>query len=251
MKQIKKFGWIPDLPDQRDFPFAKLNQKLQIENLPVSISLREQCSPIEDQGELGSCTANAIAGALEYLDKQDGNMIDASRLFIYYFERLIEGNVFWDSGAYIRDGIKVLASRGYCDEILWPYDITKYRRLPNKASRKDASKRTIDSYYRCDSLLDVKKALAAGFPVVFGFTVYESAMFEESAKTGDIPMPGISEKVLGGHAVLAVGYNDETKKIEFRNSWGSSWGKQGYGTLPYEYIDNRNLSDDFWVITKL
>lgn len=246
-----KRGWLPDLPDIRDLPFALIRRKLWREMLPSDVDLRLGCSAVEDQGNLGSCTANAIAGALEFLDKVDGKVTEASRLFIYWFERERIGQVLSDSGAYIRDGVKVCRSKGYCDEALWPYDVAQFKRRPNQAARLDAAKRIIKGYYRCATLADVKAALASGLPVVFGFSVYSSAMTDAVAKTGDIPLPSTSDTQEGGHAVLAVGYDDATQRLRFRNSWGVAWGDKGYGTLPYGYITDRNLSDDFWVISKL
>jgi C1A family cysteine protease len=245
----RKFGWIPDIPDQRDFSLSKL--KLPAKKLPKSVDLRKGCSPVEDQGELGSCTANALAGAVEFLELRDGlPLIDASRLFIYYNEREIIDTVQSDSGAYIRDGIKTLAKDGVCSEKNWPYDISRFTNKPSKSCYIEAEKHQILSYYRLETLKDMKTCLANGLPFVFGFSVYSSFMTKKVAKTGIARMPYFWEHCLGGHAVKAVGYDDKAKMILVKNSWGEGWGIKGYFWLPYPYVESRNLSDDFWAITK-
>ena len=244
----REYGWIPDLPDQRDFLFSKISKPGV---LPPSVDLRPTCSPVEDQGDLGSCTANALAGALEYLEGKDGvPYVDFSRMFIYYNERVIEGTVSQDSGAMIRDGIKSLAAQGVCSERLWPYNVGKFAVKPPAACYTEAAKHLINQYARIISLNDMKQCLSDGFPFVFGFTVYESFESQAVAKTGTVPMPKKQERALGGHAVLAVGYDDKTKRFIVRNSWGPNWGMKGYFTLPYDYLNNTNLADDMWTIRR-
>ena len=250
VKVISRHGWIPDIPDQRDYPYAMLGSKVTTP-LPTSVDLRPLCSPIEDQGNLGSCTANSLAGALEFLeDKDKVKFSDASRLFIYYNERVIERTILSDSGAMIRDGIKTLAKQGFCSEKNWPYNIAKFTKKPNITCYKEALTRLITSYYRLTTLNDMKTCLATGYPFVFGFTVYESFESDVVTKTGVVPMPAANEKTLGGHAVCAVGYDDSTSRFLVRNSWGSNWGINGYFTIPYSYVSNSNLADDFWTIRK-
>ena len=200
------------------------------------------CSPVEDQGNLGSCTANALAGALECLERKDKvSFIDLSRLFIYYNERVIEQSVSSDSGAMIRDGIKSLKKTGVCSEKKWPYVISKFAVKPNSACYKEALNHQITSYQRILTLDQMKSCLADGFPFVFGFTVYESFESPQVAKTGIVNMPKKNESVLGGHAVLAVGYNDKDKRFIVRNSWGTSWGMKGYFTMPYDYLADQKF----------
>jgi C1A family cysteine protease len=204
---------------------------------------------VEDQGAVGSCTGQAFAGMLEYLDRRDDSAhADVSRLFIYYNERRLEDTVNEDAGAYIRDGIKALKEWGVCDEYLWPYVESRYSIRPSPMAYQDALKRRIVAYYRVSSLSDLKSALAEGNPVVFGFTVYSSFESAEVTKTGVMSMPGANDEFRGGHAVLAVGYDDETRRLIVRNSWGETWGDKGYFTMPYGYIENEDLSADFWVI---
>ena len=247
MRKIVRYGWVPDLPDNRDVMFRKAYRIPA--TLPASVDLSPQCSPVEDQGQLGSCTANALAGAMEFLMIKDKKpYADMSRLFIYYNERVLEHSVKQDSGAMLRDGIKTLAKQGACTEKTWPYNINAFTKKPNVASYKQALKYQILSYQRIDTVDEMRSCLADGFPFVFGFTVYESFESQQVAETGIVNMPGPAEKVMGGHAVLGVGYDDSQKRFKVRNSWSDGWGMKGYFTMPYEYVGNRNLSDDFWTI---
>ena len=245
----KKYGWIPDLPDQRDcyYPVSDLKPSV----LPTEVDLTARCPSVYDQGQLGSCTGNAIAAAIQF-DKIKQNLDGAtppSRLFIYFNERVLEGTVDSDSGAQIRDGIKSVAKIGACDEPLWPYDIAKFKVKPDKNCYLEALKHTALDYQRLvQSSVSMKTCLAAGNPFVFGFTVYESFEGAEVAKSGMVPLPKTGEKVLGGHAVLAVGYDDKTECFIVRNSWGTVWGKNGYFTIPYDYLINSDLAADFWTI---
>jgi C1A family cysteine protease len=173
-----------------------------------------------------------------------------SRLFIYYNERVIERTVRTDSGAMIRDGIKTLAKQGACPEKSWPYDIAKFAVKPPKVCYAEALNYQILSYARLNTLGEMRSCLADGFPFVFGFSVYEGFEAQKVAKTGMVEMPNAGEKMLGGHAVLAVGYDDSAKRVIVRNSWGPKWGIKGYFTMPYAYVADRNLSDDFWTIRR-
>jgi len=248
-RRISGYGWIPDLPDGRDYLFGA--RRAIPATLPASVDLRPLCSPVEDQGQLGSCTANALAGALEFLEMKDKVPFeDLSRLFIYYNERVEEHTVKTDSGAMIRDGIKTLAAQGVCGEKLWPYTISKFAVKPPPACYTQAVKHEITSYERIQTLDEMRACLASGFPFVFGFTVYESFESGQVAQTGIVPMPGATERTLGGHAVCAVGYEDGEQRFLVRNSWGPGWGIKGYFTMPYAYLQNRNLSDDFWTIQR-
>lgn len=244
------FGWIPDTPDNRDVVF-KLPKKLK--KLPPKVDLRSNDVIIFDQGSLGSCTANAISTAFIYnLIKQEEPMFVPSRLFVYYNTRLLEGNVDRDSGATLRNTVKSINKVGLCEEPFWPYDIKKFKSKPSPKSYSDAEGNKAIKYERLNrSLYDFKSCLVAGFPFVCGFAVYESFQSREVAKTGKMPMPGPNETSYGGHAVLVVGYDDETQCFIVRNSWGTKWGDKGHFYMPYEYLLNRNLSDDFWVIHKI
>ena len=184
------FGWVPDLPDHRDILFGVVRKV--VAKLPPSVNLVPGCSPIEDQGQLGSCTGNALAGAVEFLEKKDGvPFVDVSRLFIYYNERVIEHSVNSDAGAMIRDGIKTLAKQGACSEKSWPYVISKFKVKPTPACYKEAAKHQIISYQRISTLDEMRTCLADGYPFVFGFTVYESFESQQVAKTGVVPMRNV------------------------------------------------------------
>ena len=245
---IGHYGWVPDLPDHRDFTYAAPAEFLTA--LPTTVDLRPECPPVYDQGQLGSCTANSIGGAFQFEQmKQKIKDFVPSRLFIYYNERVIEHTVNSDSGAQIRDGIKVVAKLGAPPETDWPYDIEKFAEKPPQGAFSDAAKNKVLSYQRVSRALNqMKGCLASGFPFVFGFTVYDSFESTTVAHTGHAPMPQPGEKVVGGHAVAAVGYDDKNQWFIVRNSWGTSWGMKGYFTLPYQYLLESDLSDDFWTI---
>lgn len=242
------YTWIPDLPDIRDHLLAV--RRAQVSARPKKVDLRPGCSPIEDQGDLGSCTANAIVGALEYLEWKAGNHTDLSRLFVYYQERVIEHSIGLDAGAQIRDGMKACNKVGVCTEKTWPYIPSTFANKPSPSAYAEAADRKIVEYLRVVDLNGMLTQIAAGFPVVFGFTVYESFESDAVAKTGIANMPLKGEGLLGGHAVLAVGYDDTKQRIIARNSWGTDWGMRGSFTLPYAYLNNRGLSDDFWTVRK-
>lgn len=246
--QTSRYGWQRDLPDHRDFlftaPLATLGP------LPAKVDLRPQCPPVYDQGQLGSCMANAIAAAIQF-DRLKQKISDfaPSRLFIYYNERVMEHSVASDSGAQIRDGIKSVGQQGDCPETEWPYVVAKFKSKPAAACYKDALKYKVVSYQRVTQTMgQLKGCLAAGFPFVFGFTVYESFESPAVAKTGRAPLPKTGEQIVGGHAVVGVGYDDAKQVFIVRNSWSASWGLKGYFTLPYAYLSDPNLASDFWTV---
>jgi len=256
--KIARYGWIRDLPDQRDHLYAAPPAALLA--LPAHTDLRPTCPPVYDQGQIGSCTANAIAGAHEFDQMQQhlGGLspFTPSRLFIYYNERVTEGTVNSDSGAQIRDGIKSIASLGVCrEDPTWPYDGDPFppnnllTQKPSASAYSEALKYVAVRYQRVGQVLNqMKGCLASGYPFVFGFTVYDSFETDVVAKTGVVPMPAAGEQVLGGHAVLAVGYDDGQQRFIVRNSWGINWGMSGYCTMPYLYLSSASLASDFWTI---
>ncbi|MBU0715223.1 MAG: C1 family peptidase [Verrucomicrobia bacterium] len=287
METRYKLGWLPDVPDTRDIPFVTVFRIPR--KLPAHADLRAGCSPVEDQENLGSCTAQALVGALEFLELRalpspsDKSKIanppsplkaarghlaqsadvakskisrfrDLSRLFVYYNERAAIGTVQEDSGAMLRTGIKTLKALGVCRESLWPYEIRRFTAKPTAACFTEAADHQVTAYQRLnrtspvDALAEMKACLAMGLPFVFGFAVYEHVMSATVARTGRIRLPGKSERMLGGHAVMAVGYQESTRMVLFRNSWGAAWGQAGYGQMPYAYLESRQLSDDFWCI---
>jgi len=246
-RTVKRYGWKPDIPDHRDLraDFSHI-----FSALPGTVDLRGKCPPLYDQGELGSCTANAIAAAFEFDQrKQAIAEFTPSRLFIYYGERKMESSTATDSGAAIRDGIKVVHKLGVCDEKLWPYDVSTFTEEPPAAAYAAAKDHKSTRYYRvAQDARALKGCLAAGYPFVFGFTVLSSFETEAVAADGKMPMPADGDKQLGGHAVCCVGYDDDAKCFIVRNSWGDAWGDGGYFYMPYEYMTDSGLASDFWTI---
>jgi C1A family cysteine protease len=249
LRRIKRFGWIPDLPDTRDHLYSAPLPTLQA--LPPKADLRDLCPPVLNQGQLGSCTANAIASAHRFDQiKQDPRRAFApSRLFIYYNERVMEHTVAQDSGAMLRDGIKSIAQQGVCPESRWAYVVSKFATRPPAACYTAALDHQALSYQRLlQSVTQMKGCLASGYPFVFGFTVYESFASDAVTHTGTVPLPSPEESLLGGHAVMAVGYDDATQRFLVMNSWGTTWGDEGYFTMPYAYLTDGDLAADFWTV---
>lgn len=244
----RKYGWQRSLPSPFHKHYTELFQALDA--LPSSVDLRPNMPPVYDQQTVGSCTGNASAAAFEYdLKKQSLTDFTPSRLFIYYNERKLEGTVLSDAGATITDAMNVLANVGVCSEEVWSYDVTKFAITPTQEAYNQASMHKGVNYYRVDQNENaIKQCLANGYPVVYGFTVFESFESDAVASTGKQPLPSPNEQCLGGHAVLICGYNDDGKYFIVRNSWGSDWGDNGYFYQPYDYTCNSNLADDFWCL---
>lgn len=283
MNDTLALGWLPDTPDFRDYtidspaikailgtngsPLKKTASKKAAPKAPASVDLRQWCAPIEDQKTIGSCTANAGVGLMEYYENRAfGKHLDASRLFLYKVTRNL---LHWngDTGAYLRKTMAAMALFGIPPEEYWPYDTAKYDVEPNSFCYSLAENYKAVTYYRLDPpdkgreavLKAVKDSLAANLPCMFGFTVY-SSIFNANGD-GKIPYPAAGEKVEGGHAVVTVGYDDNMKiknknngatttgALLIRNSWGEGWGDKGYGWLPYQYI-LKGQAVDFWNLIK-
>ncbi|MCE7699474.1 MAG: C1 family peptidase [Methanobacterium paludis] len=258
--KVENLKWQPDLRDHRDFTVENENVKeffdlIKAQKLPDKVDLSNKCSPIEDQGDLGSCTANALAGILEYWEKNnEQSYVDASRLFTYYVTRHeIEGQS-GDTGATIRDTMKSLNQFGTCAEKTLPYITSKFDKKPSAKCFKEATGFESVTYVSLKTLTQIQQSLAAGIPVIFGTTLY-SNICDESGNIGTspyIPLPGKGDNVIGGHAIVAVGYfKDVNGKLWliFRNSWGTSWGENGYGYIDAEYV-TKKYATDFWVLLK-
>jgi C1A family cysteine protease len=242
-------GWVPDRPDPRDH-ILSLTFKEATTTLPGETSLRSKMPAVYDQGQLGSCTANAIGGAVQFQQMKEKEVEGAnvpSRLFIYWNERSIEGTTSSDAGAMIRDGMKVIGSVGAPAEADWPYDINKFTVKPPAQAFGDALKYTATYGRVTQSEHSLKASVYFKRPVIFGFTVFES--FYDIGSDGIMPMPDLNnEYVVGGHAVMVVGYKTINGQVYFevRNSWGSDWGDNGYFWMPSAYLISPDYCDDFW-----
>ena len=307
-KPLRGMGWLPDYPDFRDYTKDAAVVREVLENgggapskgrtakgrgkgrgragdVPAAVDLRPWCSPIEDQGDIGSCTAQAGASVIEYYERKAfGRHIDASRLFLYKATRNLM-KARGDTGAYLRTTMGAMVLFGAPPEKYWPYTDKEsaFDREPPAFCYAFAQNYRTIKYYRHDPagtpagkvLERVKASLAAGHPAMFGFTVYDS--IDQAETSGRIPYPTARERIAGGHAVAAVGYDDAMKIVNerggggddgdgkdgkggkgeaatkgallIRNSWGTGWGEEGYGWLPYAYV-LKELADDFWSIVK-
>jgi C1A family cysteine protease len=248
-RKIHHYGWKPSLPDLRD-------HVADASELPIldEVDPRADLPEVFDQGHLGSCTANAVAAAVEYNAKLDGSDPGLlSRLWIYYYERKLEGApTDQDTGAFGRDGFKVCQKLGVPLESDWPYDITKFSDPPPSSLDAEAEQHHISNYRSVPRNLDSMKALLSNRQTIaFGFSVYESFESQQVAQSGIVPLPSRNERVLGGHEVLLVGYlKDETNYGLVRNSWGAGWGLQGYFMMPWAYILDEHLASDLRTIRR-
>jgi C1A family cysteine protease len=267
--RIKGLGWLPDPPDHRDLKadskegFQRLQGRVQemAQAAPEAfqpdalarrkaVDLRKYCSPVENQGDIGSCTAHSVCGLVEYLQRTIyGEHLDASRLFLYKATRSFLG---WtgDTGAFVRSTIKALRLFGVPPEDYYPYATARYDEDPPAFAFAFAGNYKAIEYYRLDGLDRLKDSLAKGVPFAFGFTCYQSLFGDDVRRTGNIPFPGPKEQEVGGHAVMAVGYDDAKGCLLIRNSWGTEWGDEGYGSLPYEYV-TRGIAQDYWALTRI
>ena len=239
--------------DVRDIKFKLEYTQLISLHLPSILKLNDNIKlPVLSQGDLGSCTANAISNAILYDLKKNKKMpYQPSRLYIYYFSRFLEDNVDDDSGCNLRDAMKAIVKFGACDELLYPYKIQKFNKMPNKICIKQGKQRIKKIKYMsvCQNLNTIKNCLFNNYPIILGIELYDSSESDESLKSGNIQIPNVSnETYIGGHCILLMGYNDEKKIFYFLNSWGADAGENGYFYIPYSYILDSKLAMDFWII---
>jgi C1A family cysteine protease len=240
---MNRFGWIPDRRDERDYSFTA---KVKMRKLPKKASVKELCPPVYNQLETSSCVAQSIAADLAAVHVKQGLASpEPSRLFIYYGARELEGSVTVDAGCTIRDGIKTVVKLGTCTETDWPFNPEMVFTKPYPQCYENALKEIIISYHRIGyNLRDMKTCVCEGYPFIFGISVFEN--FPMQAGTGIVPPPRGEE--IGGHAMLAVGYDDSFNSFIIRNSWGEVWGNLGYGMISYSYLMDMTLAGDFWTI---
>ena len=233
--------------DERDFKFSYDRTA----SLPSSVDLRSIQSNCIDQGHIGSCVGCACVGALECLEIKDKDkFVQLSPLFVYWNARQMENDTSQDAGCEIRDAVKSISKLGCCTGKLWPYNVYMYARKPSVQSYTDGANHKIVQYLSLNGIQDYKAAIASGFPVIIGIQVYESFEWDATISSGIVPMPGPNEKCLGGHGTLLISFSDDTQTFGFKNSWGSDFGKKGFGTLTYSYIGDPNMASDAWVIQK-
>ena len=254
------YTWVPDASNARD-EYRQYKSKMLSPNLKKVVDNVHHCGPVLAQGQLGSCTANALAGAYAYrynieynLDASSTDEFLPSRLFIYYNERNAEGTPKTDSGAEIRDGIASIEKNGVCPESMWPYDIEKFTDKPPTTCYDEAAAchKSVQQHRVVKNLESLKGCLETGRVFVFGFVVFESFKDQSKWNGSIMPTPQEGEKVLGGHAVLCVGYDDFKQCFKVRNSWGSDWGEDGNFYMPYDFMigsfnaDKYNLGATYW-----
>lgn len=239
-----------------------LSDEIDCSTLPVNVDFSHYLPKIHVQGKLGSCTGQAITAAMEIVLAKENFKILLSPLYVYYNERKLTGAVKESIGATLADGLRAVCMWGACKEKTWPYsdNKVKYKMKPSQVAYNEARRFTnLDSILHSQvsySLMAIKSILAKQVPVVFGVYIYKSF---EKAKNGRVPIPSLEEKVLGGHALVFVGYDDEKQEFKFANSWGSEWGDRGFGYLSYDYVMNKShdgkqklfFAGDIWKIERV
>jgi C1A family cysteine protease len=245
----RNYGTRRDAPDPRDHTFAISRRKKHAER----VDLRGG-APIYNQKTLNSCSANAIAAAIRFDHLRAGNRraLNPSRLFLYFNERSIEGCIPKNVPVSLRDGYKTLARVGICAEQHWPYRVRHFAHHPPSECYDHAAAHRAVRYMRLkQDLRHIRECLADGYPFTAGITVYPSFETNRVKRTGSVPMPKRGEKLLGGHAVLIVGYDDRARHVIVQNSWGSGWGAGGYCFLPYDFILDEDHAWDLWTVRRM
>jgi hypothetical protein len=249
MNNINLKGCLFGPPSPKDY-----RTQFKDVSVPDKVDLRQYCTTVEDQGQLGSCTANATVGAMEYLyNKRDGQSVDLSRIFAYYNSRRMRGTINQDCGAFIGDAMASVLAFGVCREDVWPYDINNFANEPNQQAYQEAMMHEAVQYARVDGADGAISALAAGFPVVFGTRIPERC-YQEAQSNGVFPVASDQEIMNnqgGGHCMLIVGYDKPKQIFIVRNSWGQGWGDRGYCYIPFELMVKCSPPHGFWIIGEL
>ncbi len=247
-QQFNLGGYRPETQNSQDKKYSARRDR----QLPAKVDLRAYMTPVENQGNSNSCTANAMAGAYEYLaNRMLGQSEDVSRLFIYYNAREFDGDPAQDEGTYLKSCIKVLRKYGACSENTWSFDLNQILAQPPKAAYQEAANFIVEEAARVEiDLHAMRECLSEGYPFAFGLQLFSS--FQQAGSTGLVPMPDPdNEKHDGGHAMLCVGYSDADQVFIVRNSWGEDWGEAGYCYIPYDYMTKPDFNHDCWTIRQV
>ena len=246
----RKYGWYPDIPDTRD-KFINFPEILKFRNMA---DLRDtgNFGKVYDQGNLGSCVANALCSIIEYESNRNKNLtINPSRMFLYYNQRVIQNTTEYNSGSTIRDGTKILNKLGVCDESRCQYNESFFNVKPSVDAYIDAQNYKGIKYKKVQcNLKCIKSALTLLYPIIFGFSVYETFDDPDGVEnTGIMELPKNDEKIIGGYAALIVGYDEDNERVLVQASFGTDWGIDGYFWMPYKFLLSGACSD-FWIIEK-
>jgi C1A family cysteine protease len=248
------FGWKPDLPSIKDWPLRMSAVGRNTAVLPpVSPDRREINPPVRDQGKYGSCVGCSSVYGVAWLRRHEPRDLEGKTIMSamqeYYDARTADGDEWKnvDAGAYIRDAMDMLRKKGVAPESNWPY--TKpFNRTPTKSVYTAAARWKLGAHWRCNGLDDILQAINAGYAVVGGITIY-SSFWVSNTNGGRVPMPNAqTDKLEGGHALYWDMFNQAERWVRFENSWGPNWGDRGYGYVPFDYLANPNLADDFWAM---
>ncbi len=236
-----------DVYETNDHLIYKL-ASFKTSNLPSKIDLRSKMPPVIDQQTVGSCTSCAVAAAYAYCDDSWVGSI----LFLYYNTRMLDGSTNFDNGTSLSQTVNALNKYGICNDQTWPYISSYWNIQPANRCYVEGELHQAIDYSHVDQTMDqMKGCLSSGYPFVIGIYVYSSFESNIVEQTGNVPMPGQGEQLLGGHAICVVGYDDDNSVWICRNSWGISWGDSGYFYLPYAYLVDQNIASDAWKITKV
>lgn len=246
-------GWKRQHHDPRDLQLAQHAPHLAaMQNVALApvLSLRASMPMVRDQLDIGSCTANASVVVTEFCLTKETKKIapPLSRLDLYAITRELEGTpLSEDSGCQVRDVFKASQKWGVCKESTWPYMTARFSMAPPRRAAVEALHHRAASYHAVSGVAGIRACLTEGYPLIFGFDCYESLMSDAVAQSGEIPLPTATEASIGGHCVAAIGYDDARQMVEIQNSWGRLWGDQGFGWLPYGYVEQA-LATDFWTL---